>query len=596
MYLEKLKLLNFRKFKNLEIKFNEWLNLFVGPNDSGKTSVIDALKLVLWTASNDYFKIQETDFYDETNNLKIEAFITNFTEFQSAQLLDWWWLDDNWNFCLKVIFESIKTTSGFHTTIKAWTYKEDDWGSYLEPIVKDYIKSVYLKPLRNAEIELSSWKNSRLSQILLSHPSIKKTDINTPHELEEKFKDFRDNILNPYFDSKDIKDDINWIFEKLLEKDKWIKWDITINSSTIDEIVKSLSLLVENSKNKKAWLGTSNLLLIAAELLLLDKLKWSKLWCALIEEIEAHIHPQWQLRLINFLEEKSSELQLFLTSHSPNIASKLDIKNIFIFRDDKIFPMSDEYTALEEKDYKHLKRFLDVTKANLFFAKWLIFVEWIAEALLIPEIAKILWYDLNSHGISIINVNWISFDRYLNAFERKKWPDFNIKISVITDRDFKWINFEIEEKVKVNNSWIIPPEFLQDNHFQQDNYIEKLIDDKKLDSFYWNNITIDKKYYSKLKTLEYDMWLSCLKDYLLSARKKISSIQNEKELITDETNEYRRALNLYKRIKNYKGETAQELAEILWNLSETEINTLKAEIEWDIYLKYIVDAIKNVTE
>lgn len=594
MYIEKLILNNFRKFQNLEIKFNKWLNLFVWPNDSWKTTIIDALKLVLWTASNDYFKIQDSDFYNESNVFKIEAFITEFTDFQASQLLDWGGLNQEWKFCLKVIFESTKTSNWFHTTVKAWTYQEEDWWSYLEPIVKDLIKAVYLKPLRNAEVELKSWRNSRFSQILLSHPDVKKEW----NKLEETFKTFIKEKLEPYFkwEDKNLVWNINEIFEKLLEKNKWVKWDITIDTSNLEEIVKTLSLLIEESKNKKSWLWTSNLLLISAELLLLDELKWDKLWCVLIEEIEAHIHPQWQLRLINFLEEESKDLQLFLTSHSPNIASKVDIKNIFIFRDDKVFPMSEKYTGLDNKDYKHLWRFLDVTKSNLFFAKWLIFVEWIAEALIIPEIAKILWYNLDSYGISIINVNWLSFDRYLNAFIRKEWPDFDIKISVITDRDFKWVNFNVEDKVKSENSWSIPDEFLKDSKFQKEDYVYYLLESEKLDTFYWDNVIEDKKYYSKLKTLEYDMWLSCLKDYLLSARKLVWSIQKEKELITDQTNKYKKALNIYNKIEKRKWETAQELAEILFNLSDEEKTRLKWEIEQDIYLKYIVEAIKNVTE
>lgn len=586
MYIEKLKLSNFRKFQDLEIRFNKWMNLFVWPNDSWKTTIIDALKLVLWTASNDYFKIQDSDFFNNSNTFKIEVFLIDFTEFQSSQLLDWGWLNWDWDFCLKVIFESSKMSSWFHTTIKAWTYEEEDWGAYLEPIVKDYIKAVYLKPLRNAEVELSAWKNSRFSQILLSHPDIKKQKITDTHFLEEEFKKFRDNVLTPYFDSKDIKNDINTIFEKLLEKNKWIKWDITISSSTIDEIAKSLSLLVEDSKNKKAWLWTSNLLLIAAELLLLEKLKWDKLWCALIEEIEAHIHPQWQLRLINFLEDKSNDLQLFLTSHSPNIASKLDIRNIFIFRDDKIFPMSDKYSALWEDDYKHLRRFLDVTKANLFFAKWLIFVEWIAEALIIPEIAKILWYDLDSYWVSIINVNWLSFDRYLNAFIRNQWPNFDIKISTITDRDWRINIVDKIDKTTFRNNINTKTET---DFWNLYNYIDWEV--------YKGNDKI-KKYYNLISTLEYDMWLSCLKDLLIKSRHSLYTTKSIADFIIEisDSNKYIYAINLYDKIEKNKWETAQELAEILSNLSYEEKVRLKWEIEQDIYLKYIVEAIKNVTE
>jgi len=57
MYLSKIRLWNFRIFgsnapldlnkPNLELDFNEGINVLIGENDSGKTAIIDAIKLVL---------------------------------------------------------------------------------------------------------------------------------------------------------------------------------------------------------------------------------------------------------------------------------------------------------------------------------------------------------------------------------------------------------------------------------------------------------------------------------------------------------------------------------------------------------------------
>ncbi|WP_446673553.1 AAA family ATPase [Paenibacillus wuxiensis] len=68
----------------------------------------------------------------------------------------------------------------------------------------------------------------------------------------------------------------------------------------------------------KSGLGSPNLLFIAVELLLLNRENYSGLKIALVEEIEAHIHPQAQLRLIEFLQQESENLgiQLILTTHT----------------------------------------------------------------------------------------------------------------------------------------------------------------------------------------------------------------------------------------------------------------------------------------
>jgi len=92
---------------------------------------------------------------------------------------------------------------------------------------------------------------------------------------------------------------------------------------TLKNILEKLSL--EYKDNKNPWLWTSNLLFIASELLLLHEKKEDWLWVVLIEELEAHIHPQKQLTLIDYLQKESKDkwIQMFIISHSQNIASKV---------------------------------------------------------------------------------------------------------------------------------------------------------------------------------------------------------------------------------------------------------------------------------
>ena len=73
MIVSELKIFNFRRFKSengapgLQITFHKGLNALIGENDSGKTAVIDALKLVLLTQSNEYIGPSEEDFYISDN-------------------------------------------------------------------------------------------------------------------------------------------------------------------------------------------------------------------------------------------------------------------------------------------------------------------------------------------------------------------------------------------------------------------------------------------------------------------------------------------------------------------------------------------------
>lgn len=87
MIISELRVYDFRQFKSvddapgLKITFHKGLNALIGENDSGKTAVIDALKLVLLTQSNEYIRPSDEDFYkpvgeDACSEFKIDCTIS----------------------------------------------------------------------------------------------------------------------------------------------------------------------------------------------------------------------------------------------------------------------------------------------------------------------------------------------------------------------------------------------------------------------------------------------------------------------------------------------------------------------------------------
>ncbi|MFN6556470.1 AAA family ATPase [Enterococcus faecalis] len=81
MYLKKITLKNFRKFggdaskNDLEVNLHPGLNVIVGENDSGKTAIIDAIKLLLGTVSEDFDRIQDEDFYCNSEGFLVKIFL-----------------------------------------------------------------------------------------------------------------------------------------------------------------------------------------------------------------------------------------------------------------------------------------------------------------------------------------------------------------------------------------------------------------------------------------------------------------------------------------------------------------------------------------
>lgn len=460
MKLGNLKLWNFRKYgsagafnpdsPNIDLNFSSGLNVLIGENDSGKSSIVDAIKLVLKTHSLDWIRVEEKDFFKDSNRLRIEITFDelspeeakNFTEW-----LGWTGKGEEAEPYLRVILDVKRNSEKiFPADVRAGV---DIEGYMLTSEAREYLKSTYLKPLRDAESELIAKKNSRLSQILIGDEAFKGKE--KTHELVLIFNNFSQDLVK-YFkgefelppangddptrpqEGKKIKDKIDGHIQSFYSADQ--ESEFLVTRSSIKPILEKLTLTLKNEENP--GLGTLNRLFMAAELLHLGKVNWTGIRLGLIEELEAHLHPQAQMQVIEALQ-KQKEIQLILTTHSPNLASKVKLENLIICKDDKVFPLGSGYTKLTSSDYKFLERFLDTTKANLFFAKGVLLVEGWAEELLLPALAKKVGFDLTKHGVSVVNVASTAFLRYSKIFVRKLPSDTKIPIpvAIITDLDVK---------------------------------------------------------------------------------------------------------------------------------------------------------------
>lgn len=452
MYLSNIKLWNFRKFgaageidlakPHLDLNLTKGLNVIIGENDSGKTAIIDAIKLVLRTHSYDYIRVDDKDFYQEANRFRIELKFEdlkpeeakNFTEW-----LGWTGKGEEAKPFLKLNYDVKRQADKIiPTDVKAGV---DEEGYLLSAETKEYFKATYLKPLRDAENELVAKRNSRLSQILLGDEAFKGKE--KDNDLVKIFSGLKE-VLENYFkgvdnegqpkatEGKQIKDKIDNYIKKFYSKNNESEFEST--STDIKSILEKLTLTLKGEPNP--GLGTLNRLFMAAELLHLTKSNWTGLRLGLVEELEAHLHPQAQMQVIEAFQEQK-DIQLILTTHSPNLASKLKLENLIICNNANAFPMGATYTKLGKDNYKFLEKFLDTTKANLFFAKGVILVEGWAEEIILPSIAKTIGINLTEKGVSIVNIGHTGFDHYAKIYLRQAEPNMKIPVAVITDSDIR---------------------------------------------------------------------------------------------------------------------------------------------------------------
>lgn len=608
MYISELKLWNFRKYGNgsndldldnphLTVPFEKGMNILIGENDSGKTAIIDSIKLVLKTHAYEWIKVEKSDFHSNTEKLRIEIHFKEINDDEAKHFIEWLGWDDEKKPKLILIYQAeYRDNRIIPSDVKAGM---DGTGFLLNAEAREYLKCTYLKALRDADSELMAKKNSRLSQILQEHKLFKKKkgDV-SKHQLEQIFEDAND-LIKDYFNDcsvvqsqksnkEQIAEPINTFLKDFIDDNYISKFDIT--EAEIKSILEKISLGIDGKDN--LGLGTMNRLFMAAELLHLKKEKYDGLKLCMIEELEAHLHPHAQMKIIETLDRESKNgIQFILTTHSPNIASKVDLKSLIICKRNNVFPLGENYTYLGEKtkeskyenSYKYLKRFLDVTKSNLFFAKGVILVEGWSEELLIPEIAKKIDCDLTKKEVSIVNVGSTAYLDFAKIFLRKENNvELVVPVSIVTDLDEREYEREaiIEEGKQKKISGQKQYTFINQNISDHDRLVrekENQILDKKSDFV--------KPFVSKQWTFEWCL----LKSNILgdSFKEILKKVHSDTFNNINSEDKYEKGLAKLLLSKNLnKTELAYQLSEKI-----KESNSLDFKKDDTFY--YIVDAIKH---
>lgn len=617
MYISNLKLWNFRKYgsineieldkPDLNLTFKRGLNVLIGENDSGKTAIIDAIKLVLKTHSYDWIKVTHEDFNNDTTRFRIEIEFRGLIPDEAKNFTEWLgWetvtTESGDEKCkqpfLRLIYDVSRNINDWYIIPSDVRAGVDDTGYPLTAEAREYLKATYLKPLRDAQSELIPKRNSRLAQILQGHEAFKGEE--DSHILVKLFNDFNLSV-EKYFEGKDkegspledgnkkgkeLKDDIDKFIQAFYGHDKESNFGVVGNS--LKNILEKLELSLKDEINP--GLGTLNRLFMSSELLHLQKKNWNGIRLGLIEELEAHLHPQAQMKIIEYLQ-KEDNIQLILTTHSPNLGSKVKLENLIICNNSSVFPMGAEYTELDSSDYTHLERFLDVTKANLFFAKGVVLVEGWAEEILLPSLARylklqgIIQKDFTEAGVSVVNIGNTGFSHYSKVFLRKDNANsLNIPVSIITDVD---VGAYTKTRKKDSDGVYL----IKDNGDPIYEYLAKNQEEVETETSTKMNEIIDKLqaqevdvFVAPFWTLEYSLFKSSsLNQAFCKTFKKIHPQVDEQKY---EEELAKKLIN--KGLK--KTDLAYELAKELENDQEIKIS------ESDTGIKYLIDAIKYVCD
>lgn len=278
--------------------------------------------------------------------------------------------------------------------------------------------------------------------------------LNTDKKLDDNYKTIFENIINKVGRFGGIKSGESSIsIHSTLQHQELLKGNTTVMYSHEDDS------LPEHYNG----LGYMNLIsmIFEIETLLFDFKKSldekpADINLLFIEEPEAHTHPQMQYIFIKNIKSllkngiirqdgNNRELQYIITTHSSHIVSESDFDDIkYLKKQNKNSVISKNLKDLEkeyidngeEQNYKFLKQYLTLNRAELFFADKAILIEGDTERILIPAMMKKIDEESNDEDEKLLsqNISIIEVGAYSQIYE--KFIDFiGVKTLVITDID-----------------------------------------------------------------------------------------------------------------------------------------------------------------
>ncbi len=445
MHLSRICVRGFRCLKDVCVDLGDGLNALVGRNNTGKTAMMTAIRLALGPSSTrtDSVWLTEDDFTrsdkgPRETKIEIDLQFAGLNEKQRARFFEIveFNLANPEESTASVHFEADWPLGKKRPTIRRWGGAPHPDHPQVPQEILERIPVTFLPALRDAEAALTPGYRSRLVPLLQDRARREKTD--PKDAVEDIFEKANRELTNQTFIRR-VRHQLRSSVLTMSGSD-YRPMSIGAADPEFDRILRSLCIIMDQTSLSSIGsngLGYNNLLYVATVLLHLSGIEEDECPILLVEEPEAHLHPQLTVLLGRFLGKKDSGFpQAVVTTHSPMLASSIEPKRIHVLYQEPdqcgIVCRSIEKTGLDPKEERALQRMMDVTRSTLYFCKGLILVEGISEALLVPVLATRLDYDLAQAHVAVLPICGVGFPTFEKLFSEH---GVGIPVAIITDGD-----------------------------------------------------------------------------------------------------------------------------------------------------------------
>lgn len=337
-YIEKLHLKNFRQFKLLEVEFNKNFNFIAGPNGCGKTSVLAGISHCFHHGTFHYSRFQEDS-----------EFWTDLTVSGAKKRVG-------------IGKNSINNNGYRQQSIRAWNVPEREDGRDLVAIHEAKQKLKGFCPLFIGAERSIKYKqiNGMTREQTLDQQLNQYTSSGTQSLYGEKPQNIKQWFVNRYF-----MIDKDWAIE---EKENWDHMVNCLSSlapfnsnfsyvRTGKDLEPIFSIYGEECYMEELSAGFQAVLSIVANIFEWiegtrqegERVASKATGTVLIDELDLHLHPEWQFTLRDGLSNIFPNIQFIVTTHSPHLLSSAKENEVIVM--DRGYEQNEFYLKPSAKRY-----------------------------------------------------------------------------------------------------------------------------------------------------------------------------------------------------------------------------------------------------
>lgn len=435
-YIEKIRIINYKKFKDSTIKFKEETNIIVGNNEEGKSTILESIYLVCNGQINNrpiQYELSPYLFNQETANDFVSRINNGEVALPPEIIIELYLNECDETAKLRGSINMDKTdANGVFLKI---SLSEDYYEEYKEYISSKNISTI---PIEFYEAKLFSFANKILTSkaIPINSAIIDTTSqsfYNYPNrQMVKIIKDYLDkkqqaNLALNYRKLKELFIDnpsiseINKYIEENTRSVSERELLLSIDISSKNNWESIMTTYIDNIPFDNIGLGEQNSMKTKIAIN-----KKSNCDTILIEEPENHLSYSNMEKLISEIIQNSSDKQLIMTTHSPYVANKLGLDNLILINNSEVTYFND----LENDTKEFFEKIPGYDTLRLLLNKKVILVEGDSDELIVQKayLQKNKKLPIED-AIDIISVG-TSFKRFLEIACK-----VNKEVIVLTDND-----------------------------------------------------------------------------------------------------------------------------------------------------------------